>query len=56
MVYSEEVVLVGEGLIFLEIVGGTCTVSLFPLLLTVGARPSQANTADVLFKYFVVTG
>lgn len=33
VVYSEEVVLVGEGLVFLEIVGGTYTVSLFPVLL-----------------------
>lgn len=33
VVYSEEVVLVGEGLIFLEMVGSTCTVSLFPVLL-----------------------
>lgn len=33
VVYSEEVVLVGEDLVFLEIVGGTCTVSLFPVLL-----------------------
>lgn len=38
VVYSEEVVLVGEGLIFLEIVGGTCTVSLFPVLLVAWAR------------------
>lgn len=38
VVYSEEVVLVGEGLVFLEIVGGTCTVSLFPVLLAVWCK------------------
>lgn len=43
VVYSEEVVLVGEGLIFLEIVGGTCTVSLFPVLLAVWVRLSQGE-------------
>ena len=41
--YSEEVVLVGEGLIFLEIVGGICTVSLFPVLLAVLAIPPQGK-------------
>lgn len=38
VVYSEEVVLVGEGLILSEIVGGTCTVSLFPVLLAVWGK------------------
>lgn len=38
MVYSEEVVLVGEGLILSEIVGGTCTVSLFPVLWAVWGK------------------
>lgn len=43
MVYSEEVVLVGEGRIFLEIVGGICTVSLFPVLLAVLAIRPQGK-------------
>lgn len=43
VVYSEEVVLVGEGLIFAEIVGGTSTVSSFPVLLAVWARPPQGK-------------
>lgn len=54
VVYSEEVVLVGEGLIFLEIVGGTCTVSLFPVLWAVGQDLLRASTAEEVFKYFVV--
>lgn len=45
-VYSEEVVLVGEGLIFLEIVGGTCTVSLFPVLLVAWARLLRVTTPE----------
>ena len=54
VVYSEEVVLVGEGLIFLEIVGGICTVSLFPVLRLFWQYLLRASTAEGIFKCFVV--
>lgn len=53
VVYSEEVVLVGEGLIFLEIVGGTYTVSSFPVLLA-WARLLRMTTAEGVSEYFMV--
>lgn len=46
VVYSEEVVLVAEGLIFSEIVGGTCTVSLFPITLVVWTDHLRASAAE----------
>ena len=46
VVYSEEVVLVGEGLVFLEIVGGTRSVSVFPVLLVAWARLLRVTTPE----------
>lgn len=44
--FSPEVVLVGEGLVFLEIVGGTCTDSLFPVLLVAWARRRRVTAPE----------
>lgn len=52
VVYSEEVVIVGKGLVFLEIVGRTCTVSIFPVLLAAWARLLRVTAVEGVSEYF----
>lgn len=58
VVYSGEVVLVGKGLIFSEIVGGTCHAlsAYFLSYWLFGQDLLRASTAEGVFKYFAVAG